>query len=51
MARNALQAVETSLEEVAELVVCKKKGIQVDLGVGLKPSFPWKQILLWCLLI
>ena len=48
MAQNVDQAAVTSFDDVAELVVCEEKGTQVDLGVGLKPSFSRKLMVLWC---
>ena len=38
MAQNTVQAVVTSFNDVADLVVCEEKCTQVDSGVGLKPS-------------
>ena len=39
MAKNAVQAAVTSVDDVTELVVYEEQGSQVDSGVGLKPSF------------
>ena len=47
-AQNAVQAALTSFDDVAELVLCQEKGTQVDSGVGLKPSFSRKLMVLWC---
>ena len=41
----------TSFDGVAKLVVCEEKGTQVDLGVGLKPSFSRKLMALWCFFV
>ena len=38
-AQKGVQAAVMSLDDVAELVVCKEKGTQVDSGVGLNPYF------------
>ena len=48
IAQNAVQAAVTSFDEVTELVVCEEKGPQVGSGVGLKPSFSRKLMVLWC---
>ena len=48
MAQTAFQAAETSFDDVAELVICKEKDIQVDLGAGLKSYFSLKLMFLWC---
>ena len=48
MAKNAVQAAVTSVDDVTELVVYEEKGSQVDSGVGLKPSFCRKLTVLWC---
>ena len=46
MAHNPVQAAVTSFDDVTELVVCEEKGIQVDSGVGLKPPFSRKLMIL-----
>ena len=46
MAHNAFHVAVTSFEDVAALVVCKEKGNQLDLGVGLKPPVSRKLVVL-----
>ena len=47
-AQKHVQAAVMSFDDVAVLVVCEKKGTQVDSGVGLNPSFYRKLMVLWC---
>ena len=47
IAQNAIQAAVTSFNDVAELVVREEKDTRVDSGVGLKPSFSRKLMVLW----
>ena len=51
MAHNAVRAAVTFFDDVAELVLCEEKGTQVELGVGLKPSFSQKLVVHWCFLM
>ena len=44
---KGVQAAVMSFDDVAELVVCEEKDIQIDSGVGLNPSFSRKLMVLW----
>ena len=48
MAQNAVQTAMTFFDDVTELVVYDEKDTQVDSGIGLKPSYCRKMMVLWC---